>query len=200
MNIVVATCKKNGIGINNTLPWRIIGDTLFFKYLTIGNEKNAVVMGKNTFLSLPKPLPHRDNLVLSRSLKIKKKNIQVLDKIRSVHSSLFKYENVYLIGGEQVYFDNIKKPFIKSIYHTKLNDCYDCDTFFPEIPNNFNKINSLSFNDVDTKNKKDVSFDIDVYLNTEYNGDAALNSEQLKKELDITLHKLKVHHNIVTIK
>ena len=38
-----------------------------------------------------------------------------------------------------------------------------------------------------------------MYLNTEYNGDAALNSEQLKKELDITLHKLKVHHNIVPI-
>lgn len=198
MNIVVATCKKNGIGINNTLPWRIIGDTLFFKYLTIGNEKNAVVMGKNTFLSLPKPLPHRDNLVLSKSLKIKK-NIQVLDKIRSVHSQLFKYENVYLIGGEQVYFDNIKKPFIRGIYHTKLNDSYDCDTFFPEIPDNFNKINSLSFKDVDTKNKKDINFDLDVYLNTEFKGDAALNSEQLKKDLDIALYKLKIHHNISPI-
>lgn len=199
MNIVVATCKKNGIGINNTLPWRIIGDTLFFKYLTIGNEKNAVVMGKNTFLSLPKPLPYRDNLVLSKSLKIKKKNIQVLDKIRTVHSLLFKYENVYLVGGEKVYFENIKKPFIKGIYHTKLNDSYDCDTFFPEIPDNFNKIQTLSFNDVDTKNKKDIKFDIDVYLNTEFNGDSTVNSEQLKNELDITLHKLKIHHNIVPV-
>ena len=102
-------------------------------------------MGKNTFLSLPKPLPYRDNLVLSKSLKIKKKNIQVLDKIRKVHSLLFKYENVYLVGGEKVYFDNIKKSFIKGIYHTKLNDSYDCDTFFPEIPDNFNKIQYVIF-------------------------------------------------------
>ena len=63
----------------------------------------------------------------------------------------------------------------------------------------FNKINSLSFKDVDTKNKKDINFDIDVYLNTEFKGDSTLNSEQLEKELDITLHKLKIHHNILPV-
>ena len=200
MNIVVATCKNKGIGINNKLPWRLLADTYFFKYLTIGNEKNAVVMGKNTFLSLPKPLPHRDNLVLSKSLKINKKKIQVLDKIRSVHSQLFKYENIYLIGGEKVYFDNIQKSFIKGIYHTNIHMDYDCDTFFPEIPDNFNKINSLSFNDVDKINKKNVKFDVDVYYNTEFNGDSTLNSEQLIKELDTAIHKLNLHHDIRPIK
>ena len=41
MNIVVATCKNRGIGIKNQLPWRLLADLYFFKYLTIGNEKNA---------------------------------------------------------------------------------------------------------------------------------------------------------------
>ena len=72
MNIVVATCKNRGIGIKNQLPWRLLSDLYFFKYLTIGNEKNAVIMGKNTYLSLPKPLKYRDNIVLSTSMKAKK--------------------------------------------------------------------------------------------------------------------------------
>lgn len=196
MNIVVATCKKNGIGINNKLPWRIIGDTLFFKYLTIGNEKNAVVMGKNTFLSLPKPLPYRDNYVLTTTLKPKEKNIYCCSSMNAFKMNMFKYQNIYLIGGERVYKENIKKSFIKGIYHTNINMDYDCDTFFSNIPENFNKIKSVTFNDVDKLHKKKVKFDIDVYLNTEFNGDNALNSEELIKELDIALHKLNIHHEI----
>ena len=53
-NIIVAKCNNNGIGINNTLPWNIPGDLKRFSKLTTGSGNNAIIMGKNTWLSLPK--------------------------------------------------------------------------------------------------------------------------------------------------
>ena len=99
MNIVVATCKNRGIGIKNSLPWRLLADTYFFKYLTLGNEKNAVIMGKNTYLSLPKPLKHRDNIVLSTTINPKKYNIYSASSMIQVIPHLYKYENVYFFKG-----------------------------------------------------------------------------------------------------
>ena len=70
-NIIVAICENNGIGYNNSLPWNIKEDLKIFSKLTRGNNNNAIIMGRNTFESLPNNfLPKRDNLVLSESLKI----------------------------------------------------------------------------------------------------------------------------------
>ena len=49
INIIVAMCKNNGIGYKNNLPWRISSDLKKFRKLTIGNKKNAIIMGKNTW-------------------------------------------------------------------------------------------------------------------------------------------------------
>ena len=52
VNIIVAYCNNNGIGKDNSLVWNIKTDMAKFKKLTIGNANNAVIMGKNTFISL----------------------------------------------------------------------------------------------------------------------------------------------------
>ena len=52
MNIVVAACKNKGIGINNKLPWRLMKDLKYFRFLTQSYGENAIVMGKNTWLFL----------------------------------------------------------------------------------------------------------------------------------------------------
>ena len=58
MNIIVACDSNYGIGINNNLPsWNLKDDLKKFKELTIGNGRNVVIMGKNTYLSFKKPLP-----------------------------------------------------------------------------------------------------------------------------------------------
>ena len=64
MKIVVAACRNRGIGFKNKLPWTIKKEMNYFKNLTIGEQmqsntksRNAVVMGKNTWFSLKKPLP-----------------------------------------------------------------------------------------------------------------------------------------------
>ena len=197
MNIVVATCKNRGIGIKNQLPWRLVTDTCFFKYLTIGNEKNAVIMGKNTYLSLPKPLKNRDNIILSTKMKVQKYNVFSTTSMRRVIPYLYKYDNVYLIGGEKVYNDYINSDQVKGIYHTRIDGEYECDTYFPEIPEKYKKIKTTNFVDVEKKTGKKVKFDIDVYCNTMFNG---ANSENLIKESDMAIKKMGIYYDIFPCK
>jgi dihydrofolate reductase len=79
VKLIVAMCKNNGIGIDNKIPWRISEDMSYFSKKTSGDyammnetiKKNAVIMGRNTWESLPKkykPLPNRFNIVLTRNV------------------------------------------------------------------------------------------------------------------------------------
>ncbi|XP_059141203.1 dihydrofolate reductase-like [Physella acuta] len=75
LNIIVAACNNNGIGIEGRLPWRLKSDMSFFKQITLrtqdAEKKNAVIMGKNTWLSIPskfRPLVGRINVVLSTQM------------------------------------------------------------------------------------------------------------------------------------
>ena len=76
VKLIVAMCKNNGIGFDNKIPWRISEDMSYFSKKTSGDysidgiKKNAVIMGRNTWESLPKkykPLPNRLNIVLTRN-------------------------------------------------------------------------------------------------------------------------------------
>ena len=71
MNLIVAHCKNRGIGFKNQLPWKLTLDMHRFKKLTIGNKNNAVIMGRNTWESLPlkfRPLPKRTNIILTTKM------------------------------------------------------------------------------------------------------------------------------------
>ena len=63
--MIVAYCRQGqGLGKNGVLPWKLRADMKHFKKETIGKGNNAIIMGKNTWLSISKrPLPHRDNLI-----------------------------------------------------------------------------------------------------------------------------------------
>jgi len=144
VNIIVVYGDNNGIGKNNSLPWKITSDLKKFKKLTIGNKKNAIIMGKNTWLSLNNnPLKNRDNLILSSSLLIdnidENNNITKSFKNEIVLKKFLEnkiYDDIWVIGGENIYdlFLNKTNIFtVKNIYITLLDMVYECDTFFPEI-------------------------------------------------------------------
>ena len=70
-NMIVAVDLNNGIGKNGTIPWKIPDDLKRFSKLTKGSGNNAMIMGRKTWESLPKkPLPFRDNLILSSTISI----------------------------------------------------------------------------------------------------------------------------------
>lgn len=126
---IVAIAQNLAIGKNGELPWRYKSDLRFFKQTTSGN---VVVMGKNTWLSIGKPLPNRLNVVLSRTLSIENQDnlLQVIDKQQVL--SLYEYLkcDLCVIGGAKIYelfADVIEKWFVTEIPLT----VEDADVFMP---------------------------------------------------------------------
>jgi dihydrofolate reductase len=140
-NIIVACDINNGIGKNNKLPWNIPEDLKRFSKLTRGEGNNAIIMGKNTWESLPKkPLPKRDNLILSSTLDLEigePKNTYVKSFTDIMSLDKFcenqKYDTVWIIGGTNVYEQFIEHIRLNKIYLTRIHNSYDCDTRFPDI-------------------------------------------------------------------
>ena len=151
INIIVAFSKNMGIGLNNSLPWNIPSDLKKFRDITIGHGNNAVIMGKNTWNSLPLSyLKKRDNLILSSTLNIDKSFVDVkTNKSYTVKSFCNidniiqycinkNYDNIWIIGGNKVYNDflNYYNDIVDEIYITYIDSEFKCDTFFTEIDNN----------------------------------------------------------------
>tara|TARA_B100000424_G_C22919642_1_gene489362 strand:- start:4 stop:552 length:549 start_codon:yes stop_codon:yes gene_type:complete len=178
VNIIVAYSNNNGIGKNNSLPWKISSDLKKFKNLTTGNNNNAIIMGKNTYLSLNKnSLPNRDNLILSTTLSVdtinKDNNITKSFKNEVILKEFLNnknYDEIWVIGGENIYdlFLNKTNIFVvKNIFVTLIDNVIECDTFFPLIDKNKFSFISKSLH-IDNTNKYNTNkynlYDI-IYTN-----------------------------------
>ena len=133
MNLIVAVDKNWGIGRDGKLLFYIPEDLKFFKEKTSGK---TVVMGRKTLLSLPggKPLPNRNNIVLTRGHTLDKR-----EDLTVVHSfeELFKIidilssDDVYLIGGAEIYNELLMN--CKTLYITKIEADGHADTFLTNL-------------------------------------------------------------------
>jgi len=145
-SLIVAVGKNNEIGKNNQLLWHIPEDLKNFKKITTGK---TVIMGKNTYESIGKPLPNRVNIVLSRNfLEIGKKisedrkkyenettKLEFLDDFQKVIEKYKDFpEEVFIIGGGEIYKKSLELGIITRIYmsHVDFSDD-EADTYFPEI-------------------------------------------------------------------
>lgn len=131
MNLIVAVSKNWGIGKDNKLLFSLKEDMKFFKQTTTGK---VVVMGKNTYLSLPKrPLKDRVNVVLTKS--------QFDDGCVTVKDTdeLFaeikkhKADDVFVIGGASLYRQLL--PYCDTAYVTKVDADADADAYFENLDN-----------------------------------------------------------------
>lgn len=145
MKLIVAMCQKTrGIGYKNTLPFNMQNEMKRFKKLTIGNGNNAIIMGRKTWLSLPKkPLPNRSNIVISSNLNSSESTIY--KDPTSVLKYKSKYENIWVIGGSNLYRFYLEANLIDEIYLTEIIDVsreIKYDTFFPTLSNNYNLVDN----------------------------------------------------------
>ena len=129
MNISVAVSGNWGIGRGNDLLFRIPDDLKRFKKLTMGK---TIVMGHNTFKSLPnqKPLPGRKNIVMSRNSSLNIPGAYVANSKEHV-MEMISTDEVFIIGGEQIY-----KLFLDDctrLYLTKVQASPNADRFFPNV-------------------------------------------------------------------
>ena len=140
IKLIVAQCKNRGIGYKNSIPWNHPKDLKYFAKTTKGKGNNAVIMGSNTYYSIGRTLPKRHNIILSSKLKDPSLNIfsSLEDAINSCR--ILNIETVWIIGGEKVYREAIEKNIVSEIHISMINEDYECDVLFPELPQHYTLI------------------------------------------------------------
>jgi dihydrofolate reductase len=101
ISIIAAMAKGRIIGLNNHMPWHLPADLRHFKDLTLGKP---VVMGRQTYLSLGKPLPERRNIVLTHDLNFVAPGCEVVHNWSEVEALCAGCDEMMVIGGEAVYY------------------------------------------------------------------------------------------------
>ena len=127
ISIIAAVAKNGAIGYTNKLIYWLPNDLKRFKALTTGH---TIIMGRNTFLSLPKgALPNRRNVVLSRSAKAFD-GCDVYPSLEEALKHCTPDEDIYIIGGASVYKQAL--PLADRLCLTEIDDTpAEADTFFP---------------------------------------------------------------------
>lgn len=157
LSLIVAISENNAIGKAGDLLCHLPNDLKYFKQHTTGA---TVVMGKNTFLSLPRrPLPNRRNIVLTRDTNFAYENTEVAHSVEQLQSMLATDENTFIIGGGQVYQQFL--PLVDTLYITHIHHAWeDADTFFPNIDPSTWQCTSQEHHEADEKHAYAYTFAI----------------------------------------
>jgi len=130
VTMIVAAADNGVIGRCGAVPWRLPTDLAFFKRMTMGHH---VIMGRNTWASLPRPLPGRTNIVLSRRSGFNAIGAVVCSNL----SEALRFaadagdEEAFVIGGSQVYAEAL--PYARRIYLTRVFATVEGDVWFPAL-------------------------------------------------------------------
>jgi dihydrofolate reductase len=155
ISIIVAVAENNAIGKDNKLLWHLSEDLKRFKRLTSGNP---VIMGKNTYFSLPvRPLPKRKNIVITD---VPGERIDGCTMAYSIEDAIEKMDSDkenFIIGGASRYRQFM--PYADKLYITWVHKSFDADTFFPEVDEKeWREISREDITDTDDKNPYPHSF------------------------------------------
>lgn len=125
ISLIVAMSQNRVIGRDGQIPWYLSEDLKRFKQITMGH---SVIMGRKTFESIGKPLPGRENIVLTRDSHFHHPDVKVIHNLEEVLSAS---DEIFIIGGAEIYRQTY--PRADKIYLTLIDDEFDGDAFFPEV-------------------------------------------------------------------
>ncbi len=128
ISIIVAASTNNVIGVDGELPWRLPDDLKRFKQLTMGKP---IVMGRLTFESIGRPLPGRQNIVITRQPGFKADGCDVVSSPAAALAAAADASEVMIIGGSQIY--ELFLPKASRLYLTRVKADIDGDADFPVI-------------------------------------------------------------------
>ncbi len=155
ISAIVATAKNNVIGNDNDIPWYLPADLKYFKKTTLHRH---IIMGRNTYESIGKPLPKRTNIIMTRN------PFFIATGCLTVHSfeealDLAKSHNeeeVFIIGGGKIY--ELALPFLDKIYLTSVDAEVEGTVHFPTLAPEEWKLVSEDAHQADEKNEYDYVF------------------------------------------
>lgn len=128
MKAIVAVSKSWGIGLDQALLYRIPADLQFFKRMTVGK---TVLMGRNTYESIGKPLPERTNVVLTSDETFQPEQVIVVHSFEELLRRFGHKPDVFCIGGDQLYHACLS--YCEEVYVTKIFDDRPANKFFPNL-------------------------------------------------------------------
>ncbi len=157
ISCIAAVAHNNVIGRDNDIPWYLPADLQFFKKITLNHH---IIMGKNCYTSIGKPLPKRTNIIITRDLYFISSNCLIA---RSIGEALEMAhdngeEEVFVIGGGQVYEQT--KDLWNKLYLTEVDLSVDGDVFFPIIDQSEWRLLSEQRHEKDEKNEYNYTFKV----------------------------------------
>ncbi len=155
ITIIAAIAKNNALGKDNDLIWHLPADLKRFKKTTSGHH---ILMGRNTFESIGKPLPNRTTIIITRNDNYFKDGCLIASSLEEAIELAKDDEQIFIIGGAQVYTYAIKNNIADILDITIVHQEFEADVFFPEIdPTIWEEVSREDFK-ADEKNKFDYSF------------------------------------------
>jgi dihydrofolate reductase len=144
IEFVVAYTSNRVIGKNGKMPWHLPNDLRHVKKLTTGQ---TIVMGRQTFESIGKPLPQRRNIVVTRQQNFEHPGVEVVHSIREV----LEIGDIYVLGGAHIFAAMM--DIVDRMHITELHCELDGDTFFPMWDKDAFQLVSSTPGIVDEKNQ-----------------------------------------------
>ena len=161
ISIITAMDKNQLIGKDNALPWKIPADLQFFKKVTMSKP---IIMGRKTFESIGRPLPGRQNIVITRDESYTADGCDVVYSIDDAISLAGDIDEVMVIGGANIYQQFLEK--CDRLYLSRVLGEFEGDAWFPEIDFNVWRLIEKEDHKADEKNECDYSFQIYERINS----------------------------------
>lgn len=129
ISAIVATAKNNVIGKDNQIPWYLPADLSYFKKTTL---EHFIIMGRNCFHSIGRPLPKRSNIVVTRDPFFTAEGVLVAHSVEEALGMAFDggEDEVFVIGGGEIYRETA--DLWDRIYLTEVDLEVEGNIFFPE--------------------------------------------------------------------
>lgn len=126
LSIIAAMDDHRLIGRQNQLPWHLPADLKHFKMLTLGK---SVIMGRKTYESIGKPLPNRNNIIISRNPKFQAAGCTVETSLTQALINLNTADEIMIIGGASLFQEAL--AIVQHMYLTFIHHQFSGDVFFP---------------------------------------------------------------------
>ncbi len=136
---IVAHDPNRLIGSGGDLPWHLPADLAFFKKTT---SEHAIVMGRKTYQSIGRPLPRRQNIVVTRDREWEAEGVTTIhspDELTKIQ--IERPEPIFIIGGAEIYRHFL--PHLDELLVSKVKKSYQGDTHFPAYDDLFQEEETL---------------------------------------------------------
>ena len=155
ITIIAAIANNNALGKDNDLIWHLPADLKRFKRVTSGHH---ILMGRNTFESIGKPLPNRTTVIITRNDAYSKEGCLVVNSIEKAIEVAQSDDHIYIIGGAQIYKQAMESDLVDQLDITQVHHEFEADVYFPEIDSEKWIETEREDFKADEKNKYDYSF------------------------------------------